>query len=109
MNIRKKNFIFVSESFDCEYCSFHNAKGDGFIRNHCFACLASKHLDLEVPGDRASECGGKMSPEQVFYNPDKGQMLVHVCEKCGKKIKNSLAPDDNMELVSKISAKGYVE
>lgn len=109
MNNRRKNFIFVSESFECDYCAFENSKGDGFIRNHCSACLASKHLDLDVPGDRLSECSGKMSADQVYHSGDKGLMLVHVCGTCGKKIKNSLAPDDNMELVSKISAKGYVE
>lgn len=109
MNQIRKNFIYKSEGFNCENCGFENLKGEGFIRNHCSQCLCSIHVDLEVPGDRASDCFGVMTPSAISYNSKKGYMIVHKCIKCAKIIKNKLAPDDNMELVAKISAKGYEE
>lgn len=54
----------------------------GSYRNHCPHCLCSVHLD-EVPGDRASACGGLMEPVGVKYHTAKGWQLIHKCSKCG--------------------------
>lgn len=107
MNQTRKNFIFKNETFVCEQCMFENDLAKGFIRNHCSNCLYSKHVDLDVPGDRQSECGGLMKPEAILWNGNKGWMIVHKCIICAKVIKNKVCEGDNMELVANISSKGY--
>jgi hypothetical protein len=65
---------------------------NGSYRNHCPACLWSKHLDLK-PGDRASECGGLMQPEQIDRRRGKGLMIIHRCVRCGFARPNRVADD----------------
>ncbi|MCH2188648.1 RNHCP domain-containing protein [Candidatus Gracilibacteria bacterium] len=85
-----------NETFECEKCGVVVEKHpDGSARNHCPVCLYSKHLDKDFPGDRASDCHGLMKPVGVEYRKNKGNMIVHKCEKCGKEILNKLAPDDD--------------
>lgn len=68
-------------------------------RNHCPFCLYSKHLD-NIPGDRASSCGGSMAPIGLTFKEERNKdiigelMLVHQCLKCGVVGKNRLAGDD---------------
>lgn len=85
-----------NESFACESCgrdvSLHP---DGSARNHCPYCLSSKHLDRDFPGDRLSECGGLMPPIGIDHRKNKGYMILHRCERCGKEIVNKVAPDDD--------------
>lgn len=94
-------FIARQEPFVCEHC---NAEvfplESGSYRNHCPKCLYSKHLDDEGPGDRKSKCKGLMKPVGVDYRKNKGWMIVHQCEKCGKQIPNITACDDDMTIVS---------
>jgi RNHCP domain len=71
---------------------------NGSYRNHCPTCLRSLHVD-EVPGDRASGCGGFMRPVALRHKPAKGPQLVHRCERCGALRVNrvatgTVAPDD---------------
>ena len=107
MNQVRKNFIVISESFVCQNCKVQNPKGNGFIRNHCFKCLCSLHLDLDVPGDRLSECGGLMDAVAINYNSKKGYILVHKCRSCAKVINNMVADDDNIDLIAEISSRAY--
>jgi RNHCP domain-containing protein len=65
---------------------------NGSYRNHCPACLWSRHVD-DVPGDRASECGGAMRPVAVRQHSAKGHQLVHRCERCGTTSVNRVAID----------------
>lgn len=65
---------------------------NGSYRNHCPACLYSKHVDAD-PGDRAAECGGLMRPVELTYRAGKGQVLVHRCERCGHRRPNRVAID----------------
>lgn len=73
-------------------------------RNHCPFCLYSKHLD-NIPGDRASHCGGSMAPIGLTFKDEKNSdrvgelMLVHQCQKCGVLGKNRLAGDDREDSV----------
>ncbi len=64
-------------------------------RNHCPQCLASLHVDHRIPGDRASECRGRMEAVAVFTRPDGEWMIVHQCLRCGELSSNRIAGDDN--------------
>ena len=63
-------------------------------RNHCPYCLTSVHLD-EEPGDRASDCHGKMEPIGVWVRKNGEWALIHRCTICGKLDSNRVAADDN--------------
>ncbi len=90
-------FIPRQEPFTCEHCGKQvEPLQNGSYRNHCPACLCSKHVDDSGPGDRASLCGGLMEPVGAQYQAKKGWMIVHTCVRCGKKIANKRAPDDAM-------------
>lgn len=64
-------------------------------RNHCPNCLASLHVDRRVPGDRASECRGRMEALGLSVRPDGEWMLIHQCLSCGELSANRTAGDDN--------------
>jgi len=65
---------------------------NGSYRNHCPACLWSRHLDVE-PGDRASGCGGMMRPEGIDHRSGKGLVIIHRCVQCGSIRANRMADD----------------
>jgi hypothetical protein len=67
----------------------------GRHRNHCPFCLASRHVDLRRPGDRASPCRALMPAIGVAYRPDGEQMVVHRCNGCGIERQNRVAADDD--------------
>lgn len=94
-----------NESFECECC--HKSvtpHQEGSARNHCPFCLCSKHVDNINPGDRASECHGKMQPIGIDYRKNKGYMIQHQCVRCKKTILNKVAPDDDfLEFVKKMN------
>jgi hypothetical protein len=79
---------------------------NGSYRNHCPACLCSRHVDLQ-PGDRASDCRGLMRPVGLVYRRKKGWQIVHRCERCGTQGVNRLAADtlqpDNPRAVAALS------
>ena len=95
----------INEHFTCQNCWFEVEKHPEWsARNHCPKCLASKHLDDQFPGDRASECHGIMLPIGMDYKKNKWNMIKHKCQKCWKIILNKVAPDDNfLDLVKKIN------
>jgi len=64
-------------------------------RNHCPTCLWSLHVDDDVPGDRAADCGGSMEPIAVQVREDGEWALVHRCAGCGAVRLNRIAGDDN--------------
>jgi len=65
---------------------------NGSYRNHCPACLWSKHVDVE-PGDRAARCRGLMRPVHVENRAGKGLVVVHACVVCGFTRPNRIADD----------------
>lgn len=82
--------------FTCERCGHPVAPlRNGGYRNHCPACLHSKHVDL-LPGDRAASCRGLMAPTGVDHHGAKGFMLVHRCVTCGFTRRNRVADDDSL-------------
>jgi rubrerythrin len=74
-----KNFIKKKEDFMCGNCGYR-VVGDGYT-DHCPKCLWGKHVDEEIPGDRASECKGLMEPIRAVYQKDKFR-IVYKCQKC---------------------------
>jgi uncharacterized Zn finger protein len=105
---KKKNFVARNENFICDHCGRHVvAIKKGTYRNHCPACLYSKHVDDSVPGDRGSKCQGLMEPRGIVLS-GKGYVLIHHCLECGKVSNNKTAPDDNFEKLLELSQYGAI-
>lgn len=60
-------------------------------------------MDTDIPGDRASDCGGMMEPVGVTTRRTGEYVLVHHCTKCGIERYNRVAGDDNSELLTRLS------
>lgn len=89
-------FIMINEAFTCMHCAKEvPIHPTGSARNHCPFCLHSLHVDQHFPGDRAAHCGGLMHPVGIEYRKNKGDMLIHRCQQCGKESINKIAPDDD--------------
>ena len=97
-----KHFVKKVENFTCDHCRA-KVVGTGYT-NHCPKCLWSKHVDLEVPGDRASTCHGLMKPTGVLVKADT-KILTHQCLKCGKIMRNKVVLGDNFEEMLKLLSK----
>lgn len=95
-----KHTKLVKEDFTCEHCGKF-VKGNGRT-NHCPNCLWSKHMD-DVPGDRASLCRGSMKPSGVWVKHGEIVRIEHKCEKCGFSRPAPVLPEDNQEVLIKIS------
>jgi len=63
-------------------------------RNHCPACLWSRHLD-EEPGDRACPCEQPMQPVAIEVRPGGEWAIIHRCTGCGTLRTNRIAGDDH--------------
>jgi rubrerythrin len=99
--LENKKFQRKKEDFTCLHCG-HSVIGNGYT-NHCPACLWSLHVDVN-PGDRAAECGGLMEPVALEIkngNPS----IVHRCQKCGFIRRNRCSPDDDRQIIAKLSAR----
>jgi hypothetical protein len=94
-------FIRKVENFRCEVCGVM-VEGNGYT-DHCPKCLWGKHQDGDMPGDRASECGGLMEPVGA-QTKGVGYKLSYKCVVCGKKFDVESAENDNREEIIKISA-----
>ena len=77
----KKNFTRVIENFACGNCGLE-VVGDGYT-DHCPKCLWGKHVDEEIPGDRASDCRGLMEPVGAKLIMSNVKFLINYkCTKC---------------------------
>lgn len=86
-----------SRSFTCSHCGAAvslDAPGTSH-RNHCPACLWSRHLDKNAPGDRESRCAAGMEPIAVTVRGEDRWVLIHRCLDCGRLRLNKTALDDN--------------
>lgn len=87
--------------FRCSHCKHFVVINDimGTVnRNHCNACLWSKHVD-ETKGDRRAACSGGMEPIGLtFKHEGYGRigeiMLIHLCSSCQKISINRIARDE---------------
>jgi DNA-directed RNA polymerase subunit RPC12/RpoP len=88
----RTNPIHIDEGFACLHCGAEVPAGGSMIRDHCPACLRSRHLDV-VPGDRAAGCGGLLDP--VRFALDHGAVAIHYrCRTCGADWRGRAHPDD---------------
>ena len=96
-----RNFIRKKEDFVCEVCG-EKVEGDGYT-DHCPNCLWGKHVDAEVPGDRASDCGGLMRPMGAVY--EKGRFRIdYKCEECGYEFRVRAGKNDDKEKLMRLVA-----
>lgn len=92
----RKNFIPRNDGFTCEACDATVPPAQGTFRNHCPACLTSKHVDGAIPGDRANVCHGLM-PTVSYTGTDPEKLdLIQQCDICQQQSLNRTAPDDNV-------------
>ena len=95
-------FVVINEEFICEWCGEKNPPSKGTCRNHCRKCLCSKHVDEKFPGDRKSECLGKLEVVGAQTHPKHEIVIIHKCQKCGKQIQNKKSADDNLDEILRI-------
>jgi DNA-directed RNA polymerase subunit RPC12/RpoP len=98
--------LAFSRSFQCSHCGVavsNDAPGTSH-RNHCPACLWSRHLDRNVPGDRSATCSGGMEPIAVTVRGEGRWVLIHRCTDCGRLRLNRIAGDDNLLLLMQLAA-----
>ena len=93
-------------SFRCINCRqmVFAAESGSAHRNHCPLCLWSKHVDTR-PGDRASECQGKMEPISIWVKDKQEWALVHRCTSCNVVKTNRIAADDNEFVLMSIASR----
>lgn len=90
----------INETFICLHCGKKIEKAEKTCRNHCPFCFASKHVDGDIPWDRATTCHGEMYP--VAYEMKNSEIrILFECSKCGKKHWNKRASDDEIEQLPK--------
>ncbi|MDR1207241.1 MAG: RNHCP domain-containing protein [Rickettsiales bacterium] len=95
-----KTFTKTIEDFTCLHCG-HHVHGDGYT-NHCPNCLWSRDVDIN-PGDRASKCGGAMRPIGIETAAGHS-IIIHICEKCGKRTRIRARDNDNIDAIITLSA-----
>jgi len=93
-----RRFTPRNEGFVCEHCGAEVPPAPSGYRNHCNRCLHSKHVDL-WPGDHKEACGGLMRPIELETRAGKGYVIVHRCVRCGRRVRNKAAPDDDPEAI----------
>jgi len=94
-----KNFIKVKQDFECGNCG-NKVIGDGYT-DHCPKCLWGKHVDEEIPGDRASDCKGLMKPVKTEYKAGKFR-IIYKCTKCRHEFAVKTAGNDNRDLLMEL-------
>ena len=95
-------FIKNNKGFVCIACSQVVPPHASSSRDHCNHCLTGLHVDIH-PGDRMNECGGVLRP--IGIQPKSGKLkIVYRCEACSEQIFNSIAPDDDMEMLAELAS-----
>ena len=103
-------FIARNDGFICDHCGKCVLPAERTFRNHCPFCLYSKHVDGDVPGDRASHCGGIMKPISIALGGKKTDFtLTHQCLRCGHIRKNRQQLDDDVAQIIKTQKKIVTE
>jgi len=99
-----KRFVKNDSGFVCVNCKAGVAPLKYTSRDHCPHCLFSLHVDI-MPGDRQNDCGGVLEPVASEPSPDlkKGYVIAFKCRKCGAKVRNRAANDDNKILLIKLT------
>ncbi len=100
-SVKQANFIVPEkEKYVCGHCG--ETVDGGRYNNHRPSCLWSKHLDRDVPGDRASECQALMESVGVLQKKGKWR-IVHQCTACETHTVTNCAPEDDIDLIIGLS------
>ena len=94
------------DSFRCVNCRLDvptDAPGTQH-RNHCPACLWSRHVD-DRPGDRAADCGSGMEPIAIAVRGKGEWVIIHRCTGCGELDANRSAGDDSPLLLLRLAVR----
>jgi len=104
METETKRFTKNDSGFTCVNCKKEVESLKYTSRNHCPHCLFSLHVDI-MPGDRNNPCKGILEPVLSEPSADlkKGYIITFKCKKCGKKVRNKAAVDDNTRLLIKLT------
>jgi len=99
-NFETKRFKKNDGGFICLNCGKTVGPLKYTSRNHCPRCLFSLHADI-APGDRKNTCMGLLAPVLSEPSPDlkKGYIITFRCSKCGEKVRNRAASDDDINLL----------
>lgn len=88
----RKNPIRRDEGFTCVRCGAEVGPHGRSARDHCPHCLVGLHVDGDVPGDRASPCGGVLEP--VSATRQSGRWVIaYRCVRCGATRRNQVLED----------------
>lgn len=89
---QRTNPIARDEAFTCVGCGRAVPPHGRTARDHCPYCLVGLHVDAVTPGDRASTCGGVLTP--IAVEGQRGRwVLVYRCESCGAERRNRVLED----------------
>lgn len=86
------NPIALDEAFVCLSCGRDVPRHGRSARDHCPFCLAGRHVDAVVPGDRASTCGAELVAVGVEQRRGRW-MLLYRCSGCGATRTNQVLMD----------------
>lgn len=105
----RRNPVAIDEAFECVHCGRSVPAHGRSARDHCPYCLHGLHVDAEVPGDRASDCGGLLVPMQAEQKAGSWR-IIYRCQRCGKARTNQALldgdpADDWAEVVRLASAR----
>ncbi|MYW02789.1 RNHCP domain-containing protein [Streptomyces sp. SID3343] len=95
-----------TDTFDCVRCGLTVTTVDpaGDRRDHCPACLHSRHVVDHVEGG-PSECAARMSPISIAVLRNGDWMIVHRCIRCDELTSNPIAPDDNQLILIRMAVR----
>lgn len=94
-----------TDTYRCLNCGWTMpAEEQGKEPDHCPNCLLAIHEEdregnecggILEPGDRESDCHGRMEPIGVWVRKSGEWAVIHRCLRCGKISSNRVAADDN--------------
>jgi hypothetical protein len=93
-------------TFACAWCrsTVPAYAADGTPRNHCPACVQSRHVLDHVEGGR-SDCAGRMSPIAVAVLGSGDWTVIHRCVRCDELTSNPVCADDNQLVLMRMAVR----
>ncbi|MEU5848462.1 RNHCP domain-containing protein [Saccharopolyspora shandongensis] len=93
-------------TFTCVRCGLtvSTLVPDGGRRNHCPACLHSRHVIDQVESG-PSDCGSRMSPIAIAVLRTGDWMLIHRCVRCDELTSNPVCMDDNQLILMRMAVR----
>lgn len=99
----RKRMIMIDESFTCRHCGAAVQPLGTTARDHCPQCLHGSHVDGDIPGDRASACGGLLQPVGLLQPLSPREQVLYRCASCGAARRCKTAPDDDRAALQRLA------